>query len=553
MNVDLSMLSEAERQQFSDNPGVLLSGETDVCLYMRYSSDKQNDQSIEGQLRDLISYCQQNHYRVTAVYVDRAISAHASMVKRPAFQQMLSDSAHHIWKTVLVWKLDRFARNREDSAIAKMRLKKNGCNVESAKENISKNPEGIILESLLEGMAEYYSAELRQKVKRGMRESAMKGKNMGGTMPLGYKSENGVLVIDPATSHIVEDAFRMYADGVSVADICRQFDEKGYRTSRGAKFNKSSFNTIFRNERYIGVYHYGDIRIEGAVPAIVSKSTFDAVQQRLAKAAQAPARGKAKVEYLLAGKIFCGHCGAPMVGESGRSKTGRVYNYYTCSSRRRGNGCDKKPVQKDWIEEIVAKDALEALSDENIEYLADLAEKQSLGDMRERTEIPVIQERLKDTSSKIANLTKAIETTGLSLDSIVARIAELEALRKDLEKQLKAEEKSVFILHKNVVTLWLEKFRNGSIPLEQRKKMIINLLVNSVTVWDNPDGITITTAYNLTSVPSKTYRLPKGECSDFTSYGSPLSANPNYHSGSNPNFTMVLGLVFVQTRKHSLP
>ena len=553
MNIDLSMLTENERQQFSDNPIVLLNGKTDVCLYMRYSSDKQNDQSIEGQLRDLISYCNANNYKITSVYVDRAISAHASMTKRPAFQQMLSDSSHHIWKTVLVWKLDRFARSREDSAIAKMRLKKNGCTVESAKENISKNPEGIILESLLEGMAEYYSAELRQKVTRGMRESALKGKHMGGTTPLGYKSENGILTIDPATSHIVEEAFRLYAEGTSVADICRQFDEKGYRTSRGAKFNKSSFNTIFRNERYIGVYHYDGIRTENAVPAIISKDVFDTVQKRLAKSAQAPARGKAKVDYLLAGKIFCGHCGAPMVGESGHSKTGRVYNYYTCSSRRRGKNCDKKPLPKDLIEDIVAKDALKILTDENILYLAELAEEQSLEDIRERTEIPAICEKLKEVSGKISNLTKAIESSGIAPDSIIARISELESLKKDLEKQLNLEEKSVFVLRKNVVILWLEKFRNGSIPHEQHKKMIINLLVNSVTAWDDPDGITVTTAYNLSAVPSKTYRVQKGDSSDLASYGSPLSANPNYHSGSNPNFTMALGLVFVQTKKHSLP
>ena len=162
--IDLSALTPEERQQFADNPSVLSSDcEAVCCLYMRYSSDRQTEQSIEGQLRELIAYCKHHSYRVSAIYVDRAISAHASMDKRPAFQQMLADSARSSWKTVLVYKLDRFARNREDSAIARMRLRKNGCNVESAKEGISKNPEGVILEALLEGMAEYYSLELSQK------------------------------------------------------------------------------------------------------------------------------------------------------------------------------------------------------------------------------------------------------------------------------------------------------------------------------------------------------------------------------------------------------
>ena len=273
--IDLSALTASEQRQFAENPSVL-STDCDVvcCLYMRYSSDRQTEQSIEGQLRELLTFCKQFRYRVAAIYVDRAISAHASMEKRLAFQQMLSDSSRAAWKTVLVYKLDRFARNREDAAVARMRLRKNGCNVESAKEGISKNPEGVILESILEGMAEYYSLELSQKITRGMRESALKGQAVGGSVPLGYKIEKKKWVLDPLTAPLVSEAFTRYADGETVADICTDFNARGYRTAKGAQFNKSSFKNIFRNEKYIGVYKYRDIRMEDALPRIVEDDVW---------------------------------------------------------------------------------------------------------------------------------------------------------------------------------------------------------------------------------------------------------------------------------------
>ena len=185
--LDLSMLTAEEQQQFVDDPTTLVRGNINVTLYLRFSSDRQSEQSIEGQLRDCIAYCKRNEYRITAIYIDRATTARKDIEKRVQFQQMISDSKHGLWKLVIVWKLDRFARNREDSAVFKMRLRKNGVRVESATEAISNTPEGIILESVLEGIAEYYSADLSQKITRGMRESALKGHSIGGHVPFGYK------------------------------------------------------------------------------------------------------------------------------------------------------------------------------------------------------------------------------------------------------------------------------------------------------------------------------------------------------------------------------
>lgn len=508
--LDLSMLTPEEQQQFIGDSSTLYQGDIDVSLYLRFSSERQKEQSIEGQLRDCVAYCKRKNYRIVSVYVDRATTARKDVEKRIHFQKMISDSSRKPWKLIIVWKLDRFSRNREDSAIYKMRLRRNGVRVESATENISQNPEGIILEAVLEGIAEYYSADLSQKITRGMRESALKCQSVGGQIPLGYKIEDHKWVIDPATAHIVQEAFELYANGESVADICRIFNAKGYRTAKGSEFNRNSFKAMFRNERYIGVYKYLDIRREGGIPAIISKELFADVQRKLAKNAEAPARGKAKVNYLLSGKLFCGHCGAPMNGESGTSKTGAVYNYYACYTRKKRKGCDKKLLKKEWIELVVAKAAVELMTDEVIDELADMAMAQSDKDLKENTRIPELTSQKQEIEQAINNITKAIEK-GAASDTLLERLNELEKEKKSLLFQLAEEEKYVYRIDRNQIVFWLSKFKDGDIYDEDFRRRIIDLVVNSVTVWDEPDGYRITTAYNLISRPNKTFRINPGK------------------------------------------
>ena len=155
-----------------------------AVIYARYSSDSQREESVEGQIRECTEYAKHNGITIVGTYIDRALSAKTD--NRPEFQRMIKDSARNNFDVVIVWKLDRFSRDRYDSAHYKRILKKNGVKIISAKENISDGPEGIILESMLEGMAEYYSAELSEKIHRGQKENALKGKNNGGGIPLGY-------------------------------------------------------------------------------------------------------------------------------------------------------------------------------------------------------------------------------------------------------------------------------------------------------------------------------------------------------------------------------
>ena len=511
--IDLSCLTEEEISQFQEDPYTLYNGDQDVALYLRYSSTGQSDQSIEGQLRDCCAFCKANHYRIVAIYVDRATTARKDVEKRVHLMEMVADSAKQNWEYVIVWKLDRFARNRNDSAIMKMRLRKNGVKVLSATEHLTDSPESIILESVLEGMAEFFSAELSQKVTRGMRESALKCHSVGGHIPLGYKVENHKLVVDPDTAHIVQEAFSLYANGESVADICRKFNSAGYKTAKNTEFNRSSFKAMFRNTRYIGTYTYKDIVIENGIPAIIDKELFETVQRRLSKTATAPARGKAKVDYLLSGKLFCGHCGASMNGESGAGRHGKVYHYYSCYTKKRKLGCDKRPLKKDYIEGIVARDALNLLTDQLIDEIADMAIRQSEQDLINDTHIPQLTAQLSEVEKSITNITAAIEK-GIASETLMNRLVQLEHEKKTISKEIKAEEKFVYRIDRDQIVFWLSQFKYGNIEDEDFRRRLIDLLVNSVTVWDEPDGYKITTAYNLTSCKTKTFRVEKNPAAE---------------------------------------
>lgn len=511
--IDLSTLTKEEISQFEEDPFTLYNGDHDVALYLRYSSSGQSDQSIEGQLRDCRAFCRANHYRIVAIYIDRATTARKDVEKRIHLMEMIADSAKQRWDYVVVWKLDRFSRNRNDSAIMKMRLRKNGVKVLSATEHLSDNPESILLESVLEGMAEFFSAELSQKVTRGMRESALKCHSVGGHVPLGYKIENHKLVVNPDTAHIVQEAFALYANGVSVAEIARKFNAAGYKTAKNTEFNRSSFKVMFQNVRYIGTYTYKDIRIENGVPAIIDRELFDAVQRRLSKTATAPARGKAKVDYLLSGKLFCGHCGASMNGESGVGRSGKTYHYYSCYTKKRRLGCEKRPLRKDYIEEIVARSAFELLTDQLIDEIADMAIKQSEQDMVNETRIPQLTEQLSEIEKSIANITTAIEK-GIASETLMNRLVQLEHEKKTINKEIKSEEKYVYRIDRDQIVFWLSQFKCGNIEDENFRRRLIDLLVNSVTVWDEPDGYKITTAYNLTSCKTKTFRVEKSPAAE---------------------------------------
>jgi DNA invertase Pin-like site-specific DNA recombinase len=457
-----------------------------AVIYARYSSHSQRDESIDAQLRECHEYATKNGYIILEEYCDRALTGKTD--NRAAFQKMIKDAKSNKFNYVLLYKLDRFARNRYDSAMYKNILKKHNIKVVSIKENISDSPEGIILESVLEGMAEYYSANLSQNIRRGMTENALQCKFNGSGRPLGYQiTPDKRFEVNEFEAKIVIEVFNMYAGGVTPSEIIEYCNNKGYKTSNGKEFSHNAVARILRNEKYIGTYKHGDIVVENGVPAIVDKELFERVQGLLKKNYTSRARGKADIEYLLSGKVFCGHCGNTMVGVSGTAKSGKKYYYYVCSGRR-DSKCDKENEQKDLLEEVVVKTTVEqVLTDENIEMIATKSIELLNAEMQDTTMLKYYEDELSKTRKQIKNIVDMI-ANGVANKSIGDKLTELENYENDVLENLEYEKMKKPVLTKPQIIYWLEQFRNGDINDTAYKKTIINSLLHSVYVYDTDNG-----------------------------------------------------------------
>lgn len=463
-----------------------------AVIYARYSSDNQREESIEGQLRECTAYCQKNDITILRTYIDRAMSAKTD--HRPDFQRMIKDAAKGTFDTIIVWKLDRFARNRYDSAHYKAQLRKYGVKVLSATENISDGPEGIILESMLEGMAEYYSAELAEKVIRGHTENALKCKYNGGTPTFGYTiDKDGHYQIDPRTAPVVLEIYTMYDKGSTMKAIRDYLSAKGVTTVRGKGVDLNFVSAILHNRKYIGEYRYRHIVTPGGIPVIVPQDLFDRVQQRMAKNRKAPARHKAEDDYLLTTKLFCGTCGAMMIGESGTSGTkGRKYHYYRCANTKRRKTCNAKhkSIKKDPIEQAVINAVMSKVMDDDFaEYIADaVLDLQT----KESTILPALRKQLSETEKGITNMLNAIQM-GIINESTKQRLDELEERKKDIELQIIQEEMRHPKVSREDVVWWICRFRTLDVSKLDERRRLIDSFINSVTVFD--DHILITFNY----------------------------------------------------------
>lgn len=455
-----------------------------AVIYARFSSHSQTEQSIEGQLRDCYNYAQANNIKIIGEYIDRALSAKTD--NRPNFQKMIKDSEKGLFNMIIVWKLDRFARNRYDSATYKARLRRNGVKVVSAMENISDNAEGILVESLLEGMAEYYSVELAQKVTRGLRESAYKHKATGG-LPYGYKADKDKnIILDEERVPVVQKIYEMYLGGHTAKEITDYLNGKGFRTQKGGAWNKNSLPRILSNPRYTGTYIYKDYVCPDAIPRIINDDTFEKVQAIMNKNRRKGAVNKAKVEYLLTTKLFCGHCKAMMIGETGTSKTGNIYHYYKCSTRKKDrHACNKKTVQKQYIEDLIVNSIYNNIiqRDDVIERIADRAMEIQAAE-QDNGILEVLQARLSEIDKSLNNMLSAIES-GVVTKTTKRRLEELESEREDVEFEIQKEQVAKPKIERDVIVFLIDQFRDGDINDVEYRKRLIDTFIHKVYVYDD--------------------------------------------------------------------
>ena len=457
-----------------------------AIIYARYSSHGQTEQSIEGQLRDCYAFAEREGYRVVGEYIDRALTGRSD--DRPDFQRMIKDAAKKQFQAVIVWKLDRFARNRFDSANYKHTLKKHGVRVISATENISDDPEGIMLEGMLESLAEYYSANLSKHVKRGLRESAIKGNYTGSIPPYGFKVVDKKLVADEEKAPIMKWVFEQYASGKPKAQIMRELNEKGVKNYYGRPMSLSSLQGALRNRKYIGEYIYDGQEVAGGCEAIIDKKTFQQVQERLDKLRHAPATKKARQEYLLQGKAFCGYCGTRLVGDSGTSKTGVIHHYYACGKKKKEHTCKKLNEKKDFLEwYVVEQTVLYVLTAPQMEYIADRLvaqyEKEFGGD-----KVKAMERQAEKMECEINNAIDAsVEApSAKARQRYYEKIETLEAQKADIELDLaRLRLVSNIRYSKEQIISWMKMFCDGDPMDEIFRRRIIDVFINSVYVYDD--------------------------------------------------------------------
>ena len=457
-----------------------------AVIYARYSSDNQREESIEGQLRECKAFAEKNDIQIVGTYIDRAFSARTD--NRPDFQKMIKDSASKKFELIIVWKLDRFAHDRYDSAHYKAALRKNGVKVISATEKISDGSEGILMEAVLEGMAEYYSAELSEKVVRGLTENAYKCKFNGGTLPLGYTIDSEQhFQIDPLVAPAVLEAFKCYAEGASMTEIAQEMNAKGLRSAFGGKIGVDMVTRMLKNRRYIGEFKYRDIVHPRGIPPIIPDELFDRVQRRMAANKKAPAKHKAEDEYLLTTKLRCGKCDCFMVGESGTSKTSTVYRYYKCVGVKKHSGCDKKTVKKDWIEDLVVKQIEKVLFDDA--FLEKIADRIMEIQGKENTVLPMLRKQYADIQRGIDNLLNAIQQ-GIITSSTKQRLEDLEKQKNDISVQIIKEEMSKPLLTKEQILFWFHRFRKYNTRRLNHKRRLIDSFINTIYLYDDKMVIT---------------------------------------------------------------
>ena len=421
-----------------------------AAIYARYSSDNQREESITAQLRICHDHCAKKGYTVVKEYTDEAQTGKND--RRPGFQRMLREAQQRLYDVVVVHKVNRFARNRLSAAISKAKLNAAGVRLEYVELQVE-GKHGVILESVLEGMAEYYSLDLSDEVKKGMAENAYMAKHNGGKPALGFDVVDGEYVINEKEAEVVRLIFKMRADGAGYGDILAALNMWGHKTKSGKPFGKNSLADLLRNKKYIGTYVFGRVATQkdgtrnnhkvdenaiekpGALPAIIDAETWAKVQGQIERSKHAPGVHKAKEVYNLSGLIKCA-CGSVMVGSRIKSR-GNVYVYYRCDSQQRKKGCNVSRIKREDVEGFVFdKIHSDILAPERLpELTAEIdAARQELDGARAE-EIRKLEARRADLSRQMNNLLDFI-ADGKKDDRLKARYDETNTKLAQVEYEL---------------------------------------------------------------------------------------------------------------------
>ena len=467
-----------------------------AVIYARFSSYGQNEQSIEGQIRVCQELAAGRKLNIVKTYIDKAKTGATD--KRNDFQRMIDDAASGAFQYIIVYMFDRFARNRVDSILYKAQLQKQGVKVLSALEPVTDDEGGEFYEMYLEWNAEKYSKRLSKRVRDGLDTSVANGTFCGGFLPFGYKLHKEpipgkndkyikTVVVDEGQAQLVKRIFTEYAKGTEKKDIAAALNSLGHRRD-GQPYKGRHFDRILVNNKYTGEFFFGERECKNMFPAIIDKHTFDKVQKRLRQNKYFGGTYTAREPYRLTSKLYCGHCGSPMVADNGTGRLGKTYNYYSCKNMRKGT-CDKKREKKAFVEYYIAEQAVFYLNDpKRADYIAGevvayFDKKTGNGEIKSiETKIAQTKKQMDDTLE--AMIAAASITTKQLLDR---KIHDLGIMVEDLETQraLLELERGIRITKKDIISFISEIIRSIDLTDKNDQEKIISNLVNSVYLYDD--------------------------------------------------------------------
>ncbi len=454
--------------------------------YCRYSSHSQREASIEQQMAAAQAYAEANEITIIETYSDRATTGRND--DRHEFQRMMKDAERGKFQCVIAWKSDRLGRNMLQAMQNEARLNSLGVICMYVEENFDDTAAGRFALRNMMNVNQFYSESMAENITRGLQYNAENCMVTNGNLPFGYKADSSLhYALDSPKDEIVREIFTRVASGERMVDIYTDLNNRNILTSHGKHWTKSGFNSILHNERYKGIYIYGDIRIANGIPRIVSDELFEKVQKVLKMKKNPRGRHRSAAEYLLTGKLFCGYCKNPMTGMSGSSKTGTVHHYYACSHKR-ANGaaaCRKKTVRKEQVEFEIAQAIKTKLNDHDVQdwIINLLLSRQNR--YHHIPELEIMKSKLEEVKISIKNILTAMEA-GIITPSTKERLMELESESSRLDDSINKLEK---LGQKNYtreqISEWFGFLQNGNLNDKKYQQQLFDLFLSRAYLYDD--------------------------------------------------------------------
>ena len=457
-----------------------------AAIYARFSSHNQRSESIDIQVENSRAYCEREGLQVVHEYCDYAQTGRN--VDRAEFQRMMSDAKLGLFDYVVIYKVTRIMRNRDEMALARIMLRKAGVEILYAGEEIASGSSGVLQLGMLEVLAEWESAIDSERIRDGIQKNAARCMANGRKL-YGWDIEEGRYVVNEREAAVLRRMKNMLFSGSSIADIVRAVSAE--RSKRGAKFNQDTVTKLLKRVQNAGVYKYAGHEVEGGMPAIWSQAEQDMINSIISDRHRPRRKIDSALEFPLTGKLYCSRCGAPMSGTSGTSKTGTAYHYYKCRKCRR-------TVRRDLIEDAVVDMTYEAVKRDDVRSriaatLADYEAEQAGGT---KPESYFIKKEIRRIDTAFERIWQAIED-GIAPPGGRERTEELKRQKSELEARLHiAEQAEGFEPSIDDVLLWLDDLANDTTPLEMLNEWVrfVEISDEAVTVYfmfdDLPDDFT---------------------------------------------------------------